>query len=121
MHLATSMAHSYRVVMAAPQHRQTTVLSSQVLTPQLEVIARRVAWWKTPAEALTNTNDFLCRVMTFGLWTDVTYVTRVFGDEAMRQALNQAPAGVFDPPSWHYWHYRFGFDRVPGLPQREFR
>jgi len=107
--------------MAAPQHRQTTVLAFQGLTPQLEVIARRVAWWKTPAEALANTNDFLCRVMTFGLWTDVTYVARMFGDEAMRQALNRAPAGVFDPPSWHYWHYRLGFDQVPDLPGREFR
>ena len=121
MQLATPILHNYRVIMAAPQHRQVTAPSFRGLTPQLEVIARRVAWWKTPAEALANTNDFLCRVMTFGLWGDVTYVAKMFGDDAMRQALNQASAGVFDPPSWHYWHYRLGYDQVPGLPRREFR
>jgi hypothetical protein len=107
--------------MATPVQSQSTALAFQESTKQLEVIARRVAWWKTPAEAVANTNDFLCRVMTFGLWTDVTYVAGMFGDDAMRRALKQAPAGVFDPPSWHYWHYRLGFDHVPGLPRREFR
>jgi hypothetical protein len=121
MQLATLILYNYRVIMAAPQHRQVTALSFRELTPQLEAIARRVTWWKTPVEALANTNDFLCRVMTFGLWRDVTYVAEMFGDDAMRQALNQAPAGVFDPPSWHYWHYRLGYDQVPGLPRREFR
>jgi len=120
MQLATPMPHNYRVIMAAHQHRQSAAISFQGLTPQLELIAKRVAWWKTPAEALANTNDFLCRVMALGLWADVTYVARMFGDDAMRQALNQAPAGVFDPASWHYWHYRLGFDRVPSLPRREF-
>jgi hypothetical protein len=107
--------------MATPVQGQSTALAFQESAKQLEIIARRVTWWKTPAEALANTNDFLCRVMTFGLWTDVAYVARMFGDGAMRQALKQAPAGVFDPPSWHYWHYRLGFDQVPGLPKREFR
>ena len=107
--------------MATPVKGQSTALAFQESKKQLEVIARRVAWWKTPAEAVANTNDFLCRVMTFGLWTDVTYVAGMFGDDAMLRALKQAPAGVFDPPSWHYWHYRLGFDHVPGLPRREFR
>jgi hypothetical protein len=107
--------------MAPPAHSQGTAPVSQESTKQLETIARRVAWWKTPAEALANNHDFLCRVMTFGLWADVTYVAGMFGDDAMRRALKQAPAGVFDPPSWHYWHYRLGFDKVPGLPKREFR
>ena len=107
--------------MATPVQSQSTALAFQESAKQLEIIARRVAWWKTPAEALANTNDFLCRVMTYGLWTDVACVARMFGDDAMRRALKQAPAGVFDPPSWHYWHYRLGFDHVPGLPRREFR
>jgi hypothetical protein len=121
MQLATPILQNYRLLMAAPEHRQGTGLAFQGSTPELEVIARRVAWWKTPAEALANTDDFLCRVMTFGLWADVTYVARMFGDDAMRRALRQAPAGVFDPPSWHYWHYRLGFAQVPELPKRAFR
>jgi hypothetical protein len=44
--------------MATPVHSQSTALAFQESTKQLEVIARRVAWWKTPAEALVNTNDF---------------------------------------------------------------
>jgi hypothetical protein len=107
--------------MATPVQSQSTALAFQVSTTTLEVIARRVAWWKTPTEALANTDDFLCRVMTFGLWTDVISVAIVFGDDALRRALKQAPAGVFDPRSWHYWHYRLGFDEVPELPKREFR
>jgi hypothetical protein len=107
--------------MATPVQSQSTALAFQESAKQLEIIARRVAWWKTPAEALANTNDFLCRVMTYGLWTDVACVARMFGDDAMRRALKQAPAGVFDPPSWHYWHYRLGFNQVPGLPKRAFR
>jgi hypothetical protein len=107
--------------MAPPVQSQSTALALRESTKELDTIAKRVAWWKTPAEAMSNTNDFLCRVMTFGLWRDVTYVSGMFGDDAMRRALMQVPAGVFDPPSWHYWHYRLGFDRVPGLPKREFR
>ena len=121
MQLATSTRHKYRMIMAALQHRQPTAISFQQSTPQLELIAKRVAWWKTPSEALADTDEFLCRVMTFGLWSDVTYVARMVGDDAMRHALKQAPAGIFDPPSWHYWHYRLGFDLVPELPRRELR
>lgn len=94
---------------------------ARALTPELELIAKRVSWWKAPAEAVANTDDFLCRVMTFGLWSDVDYVAKLFGDDALRMALNHAPAGVFDPPSWHYWHYRLGFDQVPEMPRREYR
>ena len=83
MQLAAPILYYYRVIMAAPQHRPTEP-SFLRLTPQLEVIAKRVAWWKTPAEALANKDDFLCRVMTFGLWTDVTYVAGMLGDDAFR-------------------------------------
>jgi len=107
--------------MATPVQSQSTALAFQDSTKLLEVIAKRVAWWKTPEEALANADDFLCRVMTFGLWTDVKSVAMVFGEDALRRALKQAPVGVFDPPSWHYWHYRLGFDHVPELPKREFR
>jgi hypothetical protein len=107
--------------MATPAESQHTALAFQDSTKPLEVIAKRVAWWKTPTEALADTDDFLCRVMTFGLWTDIKYVAMAFGDDALRRALKRAPAGVFDPPSWHYWHYRLGFEQVPELPKREFR
>jgi hypothetical protein len=88
------------------------------LTPQLETIAKRVVWWKPPGESLANADDFLCRVMTFGLWGDAVHVLEVYGEDALRHAIKHAPAGVFDEPSWHYWHNRLGLNEIPCLPTR---
>ncbi|MGH8018918.1 MAG: hypothetical protein ACREIA_11600 [Opitutaceae bacterium] len=85
---------------------------------QLDIIARRVVWWKPPSEALADHDDFLCRVMVFGTWDDAAFVIGSLGEEAMRHALRHAPAGLFDPASWHYWHHRLGFHEVPELPRR---
>ena len=90
------------------------------LTPRLETIAKRVVWWKTPDAALLDIDSFLCRVMTFGLWDDANYILDVFGEDALRRALRHAPPGVFDPPSWHYWHRRLGILEIPALPTRNF-
>jgi hypothetical protein len=121
MDLACNRPRYYHSDMAAPQQGQTVAHLDEGLPPQLEAIARRVAWWKTPHEAVANMDDFLCRVMTFGHWNDATYVVKKFGEDAMRHALSRAPAGVFDAPSWNYWHHRLGFSAVPALPKREFR
>lgn len=85
---------------------------------QLERIAKRVVWWKSPTEALADRNDFLCRVMVFGTWDDAVQIVAVFGEEALRQALRHPSTGVFDPASWHYWHYRLGYTQIPELPKR---
>jgi hypothetical protein len=90
------------------------------IDPRLELIAKRVLWWKEPAESLSNKSDFLCRVMALGLSEDVTYVLEIFGEQALRSALDKAPTGVFDLKSWSYWHLRFGCSEVPALPRREF-
>ena len=42
-----------------------------------------------------------------------------FGDEAFRTVLQDPPAGVFDGPSWIYWHNVFGLRPVPELPKRK--
>ena len=84
------------------------------------MIAKRVVWWKTPDAALADTDIFLCRVMTFGLWGDAVYVLQTFGEDALRHAIHHAPPGVFDPPSWHYWHHRLGIRDIPPLPTRNF-
>jgi hypothetical protein len=89
-------------------------------TPQLEVIAKRVAWWKSPVDVLANPDDFLCRVMVFGLWSDAAYIVEIFGEEALRHALRHAPTGAFDAASWHYWHHRLGISQIPEPPKRKF-
>ena len=89
-------------------------------TPQLEEIAKRVTWWKPAEESLKDTSIFLCRVMTFGLWSDAVYVLQTFGEDALRDALRNPPPGVFDEASWNYWHHRLGIHTIPALPVRRF-
>lgn len=88
--------------------------------PQLEDIARMVMWWEAPEVALSDQNEFLCRVMARGFWDDVKHVEKVFGEDAFREALRHCGPGVMDPASWHYWHYRLGIEPVPELPKRTF-
>jgi len=57
--------------------------------------------------------------MTLGTWDDVEAVRAELGEAALRETLNGAPAGIFDATSWHYWHKRFGHERVPSLPRCE--
>jgi hypothetical protein len=88
--------------------------------PTLARIARRVKWWEPAEVTLSNPDDFLCRVMALGLWEDMVYAERTFGEGALAQALSRCPPSVMDPPSWHYWHHRLGSETVPPLPQRTF-
>ncbi|HKQ36534.1 MAG TPA: hypothetical protein VJ063_00570 [Verrucomicrobiae bacterium] len=82
-------------------------------------VAQRLCWWQSPEEALTDSVRFAAQVMVFGNWEDVQTTRAVFGDEHLKRTLRQAPAGVFDLASWHYWHYFFGMEPVPGLPCRK--
>jgi hypothetical protein len=85
----------------------------------LEEIAEKLFWWKKPEEALQFIPRFLAQVMTLGTWEDVQTVGRIFGRNAFRDVLFNAPPGVFDLRSWHYWHIVFGLP-VPPLPTRRF-
>ncbi|HEX4961148.1 MAG TPA: hypothetical protein VF173_09955 [Thermoanaerobaculia bacterium] len=84
----------------------------------LEQVAKRLFWWKTPAEALADPNRFLAQVMTYGTVEDLIVVERYFPDSALREVLSHPPAGVFDPRSWAYWHVRFGLQPPEELPKR---
>ena len=86
-------------------------------TPAMLRVARRVVWFRSPEEALADPVHFLAHVMTYGTAEDVAAVRDELGDAAFREALDHAPAGVFDPQSWAYWHLRYG--RRPPPPLRE--
>ena len=75
------------------------------MRPDILRIAARVVWWKAPETVVASEGDFLCRVMALGTWDDVALVEQVYGRDRLRAALAHAAAGVFDPRSWHYWHY----------------
>jgi hypothetical protein len=84
----------------------------------LERVASRLFWWKTPAEALADPSRFLAQVMTYGTIEDLSTVRRYFTESAFREILANPPAGVFDPRSWSYWHIYFDLKPPLELPKR---
>ncbi len=82
-------------------------------------IAQRLLWWQPPAVSLSQRRRFIAQVMALGTWRDVRTVWHAFGDEAFREALHEAPPGVFDLRSWSYWHHVFRLLPVPPLPRRK--
>lgn len=90
-------------------------------SPELARLARLYIWWKTPEEALRYPEQIIAQVMNLGDWDDVCRMVRSIGEEGLRRVIRHAEAGMFDAPSWHFWHYRLGLARlgeVPPLPAR---
>lgn len=56
--------------------------------------------------------------MVYGLWRDAEVIRRRFNRDELCAALADAPAGLFDIRSWHYWHRTLG-QPVPPLPMRQ--
>jgi len=113
------MIEKDNIVTMDSAHSEPAALDSALPhTPELLSIARRLIWWMPPEEALEYPTRFLAQVMTLGTWNDVQAVRSVTGAEPLRQVLLNAPPGVFDLRSWHYWHHVFGITPVPSLPRR---
>ena len=85
---------------------------------ELEGIAGRLFWWKSAQEALADRKRFLAQVMVYGTAEDVVAVRRSFSDAELREVLADAPAGLFDPRSWAYWHLVLGLEAPSELPRR---
>lgn len=82
-------------------------------------VAQHVVWFKPPREAICDTAHFLAHVMTYGTIEDVNVIRRHLSLDAFRQALEDAPAGVFDRRSWAYWNLVCGRDPESAMPQRQ--
>lgn len=93
-------------------------MKSLPITSGLLGVARRVVWFKEPAEALDDPVHFLAHVMTYGTIEDLRAIEGVIGREEFREALEQAPAGVFDARSWAYWNLMVGRVPAPPMPVR---
>ena len=91
----------------------------KVFAPRRELleVAKRVVWFRPPAEALADTYHFLAHVMTFGTIADVRAIEAEMQPGDWHEALMHAPPGIFDARSWAYWHLKCGKE-VPPLPQR---
>ena len=83
----------------------------------LQQIARNLCWWQPAALTLSDPPRFLIQVMVLGTWQEVQKVNGFFGWGAFKDALLNAPAGVFDVRSWAYWRAVFGLPEAE-LPRR---
>ena len=84
----------------------------------LNARARRVVWFKSPADAIAMPNHFIAHVLTYGTHEDVGVLRRFVSDDDLREALASAPPGVFDDRSWAYWHLKLDRYPAPPLPVR---
>jgi hypothetical protein len=95
-------------------------VNSLPLTPEIEAVARRVVWFEEPRQAIADPARFLAYAMTYGVHDDLSIIRRYVSDDDLREALDQAPPGIFDPRSWAYWNVMLGRYPVPPMPQRKF-
>lgn len=84
----------------------------------LLALARRVVWFKDPEETVKDRAFFLAHIMTYGTLDDVLIARHYFTSADFRDALDHAPAGVFDPRSWAYWNTIYGHPTPRPLPRR---
>jgi hypothetical protein len=87
---------------------------------ELQMVAKRVIWFKPPEEALADTKLFLAHVMTYGTLDDIVVAMRHYAESDFDRVLMDPPTGVFDVRSWNYWNLRYRHEPVPPLPKREF-
>lgn len=88
------------------------------LTPELAQVARRCVWFKTPEEAIRYPAHLVAHVLTYGTHEDVKVLRQQLSDDDLREAIDTAPPGVFDPRSWTYWNLMLGRDEAPPMPRR---
>jgi hypothetical protein len=86
--------------------------------PDLLAVARRVIWFEPPEQALADPVRFLAYLMTYGTASDIAVAKRYLDADDFREALEQAPPGVFDVRSWAYWNAMFDRYPPPPMPRR---
>ncbi len=87
---------------------------------ELETLAKRYVWWESPQWAYAHPTVFLANLMNQGIWEDILLARHLLGDQALKQALLEAPPGYFSYRSWDYWHLKLGITPIPSLPKRDF-
>lgn len=87
---------------------------------ELERIATYVCWWQKPQETLADQRRFLNQAMVYGVHNDSLFVARVYGEDALRDAIENAQPGLWDIASWRYWRLRLGLYPDAPMPVRNF-
>ncbi len=88
------------------------------LNKSTEAIAKRIIWFQSPNEALSDPVRFMAYAMTYATHEDMKVLRDYVSDEDFVEALNHAPAGIIDPRSWAYWNSKMGRWPPPPLPRR---
>ena len=89
------------------------------LTPEIAEVSRRVIWFEEPDQAIADAVRFVAYAMTYGCHEDMAVIRQHLSEEDLREALSQAPPGIFDNRSWAYWNLKLGRYPTPPLPQRD--
>jgi hypothetical protein len=89
-------------------------------TPAVVEIARSIVWFESPEKALADPVRFLAYAMTYALPEEMRLIRQHVSDDDIREALDRAPPGIFDPRSWAYWNSKMGRYPPPPAPVRTF-
>ena len=90
------------------------------LTPETEVVARRIIWFEPPEQALADPIRFLAYAMTYATPSDLRALEPYVSEDDFLEALDNAPPGIIDKRSWAYWNLRAGRYPAPPMPVRRF-
>jgi len=77
-------------------------------------------WLAKPDEALADPIRLVTHAMTYGTYEDMKWARQHLTDVDLREALANAPPGMFDPRSLAYWHLKLGQHPPPPPLTRRF-
>ena len=94
-------------------------MKSIPLNAETEPVARRVIWFESPQEALTDPIRFMAYAMARASHEDMKVIRHYIQDADFLEALDNAPPGIIDRRSWAYWNSKLGRYPAPPLPARQ--
>jgi hypothetical protein len=89
------------------------------LNPETEPVTRRLVWFESPEEALSDPVRFMAYAMARATHEDMKIIRRYVDDGDFLEALDKAPPGIIDRRSWAYWNSKMGRYPAPPLPERK--
>jgi hypothetical protein len=81
-------------------------------------VAPRVIWFEPPEQAIADPIRFMAYLLTYGTTEDIAVVQRYLDENDLREAIENAPPGIFDERSWAYWNAVIDRYPAPPLPRR---
>jgi len=93
-------------------------MKSIPLNSETELVARRVVWFESPAEALADPVRFMAYAMARATHEDMKVIRRYVDEADFLEALDEAPPGIIDGRSWAYWNSKMGRYPAPPAPTR---